>query len=39
MKKLLINEENLNGIYVDLTAEELTQREKDIENAATEKNY
>jgi len=37
MKKLLINKENLNGIYVDLTAEDLAQREKDIENAATEK--
>ena len=37
MKKLLINKENLNGIYVDLTAEELAQRETDIQNAATEK--
>ena len=37
MKKLLINKENPNGIYVDFTAEELAQRETDIQNAATEK--
>ena len=36
MKKLLINKENLNGIYVDLTAEELAQRDTDIANLEAE---
>jgi hypothetical protein len=33
MKKLIIDLENPNGIEVDLTAEEISQRETDIANA------
>ena len=33
MKKLIIDLENPNGIEVDLTAEEISQRESDIANA------
>jgi hypothetical protein len=33
MKKFIINPENPNGVLVDLTAEEITQRETDIANA------
>ena len=36
MKKLLINKENPNGVLVDMTAEELAQREKDIADATAE---
>ena len=37
MKKLIINKENPNGVLVDMTAEELSQRETDIANEATRK--
>ena len=37
MKKILLNKENPNGIEVDLTAEELAQRETDNTNFETEK--
>jgi len=30
MKKIIVNPQNPNGVLVDLTAEELAQREKDI---------
>jgi membrane protein involved in colicin uptake len=30
MKKLIVNKENPNGLLVDLTAEEISQRETDI---------
>ena len=33
MKKLIVNPQNPNGVLVDLTAEELAQREKDIADA------
>jgi hypothetical protein len=33
MKKLIVNPENPNGILVDLTAEEISQRETDIADA------
>ena len=33
MKKFIINPENPNGVLVDLTAEEIAQRETDIANA------
>ena len=33
MKKFIINPENPNGVLVDMTAEEIAQREKDIANA------
>jgi hypothetical protein len=33
MKKLIINKENPNGVLVDLTAEEVSQRETDIANS------
>ena len=36
MKKILVNNENPNGIEVDLTAEELAQRETDITNLEAE---
>jgi len=32
MKKLIINKENPNGVVVDMTAEEISQRETDIAN-------
>ena len=32
MKKLIINPQNSNGVLVDMTAEELAQRETDIAN-------
>ena len=32
MKKLIVNPQNPNGVLVDMTAEELSQREKDIAN-------
>jgi hypothetical protein len=32
MKKLIINKENPNGKLIDLTAEEISQNEKDEEN-------
>ena len=34
MKKILVNKENPNGIEVDLTAEEIAQREADIKAKA-----
>ena len=37
MKKLLVNTENPNGILVDMTAEEIAQRETDIANAEVRK--
>jgi len=37
MKKIVINAENPNGIEVELTAEEETQRQADLANAETEK--
>jgi len=33
MKKIIVNPQNPNGVLVDLTAEELAQREKDIADA------
>jgi hypothetical protein len=33
MKKLIVNPENPNGVLVDMTAEEISQREIDIANA------
>ena len=33
MKKLIVNPENPNGVLVDMTAEEISQRETDIANA------
>ena len=33
MKKIIINPQNPNGVLVDMTAEEISQREKDIANA------
>jgi len=35
MKKLIVNPENPNGILVDLTAEEISQKENDEANATT----
>jgi len=35
MKKLIVNAENLNGIEVELTAEEETQRQADLAKAET----
>ena len=32
MKKLIITKENPNGVLVDMTAEEISQRETDIAN-------
>ena len=32
MKKLIVSKENPNGILVDLTPEEISIREKDLEN-------
>ena len=32
MKKIIFNKENPNGVLVDMTAEELAQRETDIAN-------
>ena len=37
MKKLIINKENPNGVLVDLTAEEIAQRETDIANETARK--
>ena len=37
MKKILYNPENPNGIEVELTAEEISQRETDIANSEIEK--
>jgi len=37
MKKIVINAENPNGIEVELTAEEETQRQTDLANAETER--
>ena len=37
MKKIIFNPENPNGLEVELTAEEISQRETDIANSATEK--
>ena len=36
MKKLIVNPQNPNGVLVDLTAEELAQREKDIANSTAQ---
>ena len=33
MKKLIINPQNPNGVLVDMTAKEISQRETDIANA------
>jgi hypothetical protein len=33
MKKLIINPQNPNGVLVDMTAEEISQRETDKANA------
>lgn len=35
MKKLIINKENPNGVLVDMTAEEISQRETDVANETT----
>ena len=37
MKKIVINAENPNGIEVELTAEEETQRQADLANAEAER--
>ena len=37
MKKLIVNPENPNGILVDLTAEEIAQRDIDIAKEQTER--
>tara|TARA_R110002073_G_scaffold175464_1_gene332889 strand:- start:190 stop:432 length:243 start_codon:yes stop_codon:yes gene_type:complete len=37
MKKIVINIENPNGILVDMTAEDIAQKETDIANATTER--
>jgi len=37
MKKLILNPENPNGILVDMTAEEIAQKEIDDANAETER--
>ena len=37
MKKLIVTIENPNGVLVDLSAEDLAQREIDIANAEAEK--
>jgi len=37
MKKIIYNEQNPNGLLVDLTAEEITQMETDKINATAEK--
>ena len=37
MKKLIINPQNPNGVLVDMTAEEITQRETDIANATVKR--
>ena len=37
MKKILVNKENPNGILVDMTAEEIAQKEIDDANAITER--
>ena len=37
MKKIIFNPENPNGLEVELSAEEISQRETDIANSATEK--
>ena len=37
MKKLIIDKENPNGVLVDLSAEDLAQREIDIANAEAER--
>ena len=36
MKKLIVNPENPNGVLIDLTAEEIAQRETDIAKEQTE---
>jgi len=36
MKKYIINKENPNGVLVDMTAEEISQRETDVANAPAE---
>jgi hypothetical protein len=33
MKKLIVNPQNPNGVLVDMTAKEISQRETDIANA------
>jgi len=37
MKKLIVTKENPNGVLVDLSAEDLAQRETDIANAEAER--
>ena len=37
MKKIIFNPENPNGLEVELTAEEISQRETEIANSATER--
>ena len=37
MQKLIINPEKPNGVLVDLTAEEISQRETDTANATAER--
>jgi alanyl-tRNA synthetase len=37
MKKLIVNPQNPNGVLVDMTAEELAQREIDVANATTQR--
>jgi hypothetical protein len=37
MKQLIINPENPNGILVDMTSEEIAQRETDVLNEETKK--
>jgi len=36
MKKVIINPENPNGLYVDMTAEEITAHEQSIANSQAE---
>ena len=38
MKKLVINNENPNGVLVDLTAEEISKREQEISEETTKMN-
>ena len=36
MKKIIVNKENLNGVEVDMTTQEITQRETDNINFETQ---
>jgi hypothetical protein len=37
MKKLIVNPQNPNGVLVDMTAKEISQRETDIANATVKR--